>query len=46
MWTKLEVYNENFFIGSFYTNAPIGRWESEVNREYGYGNWTRFNIGN
>jgi hypothetical protein len=44
MWTKLEVYNVNIFLGSFYTNEPRHKWESEINEEYGSGNWTRFKI--
>ena len=46
MWTKLEVYNGNVFIGSFYTNEPKIKWEFEINKQYGLGKWTKYNIGN
>jgi hypothetical protein len=46
-WTKLEVYNGIYFIGSFYTDAETKQGLIDaINKEYGFGNWTKYNIGN
>lgn len=46
MWTKLEVYNHDSFIGSIYSkeSTRIG-FVNDINSEFG-SNWTRYNIGN
>lgn len=41
MWLKIEVYNFDSFIGSFYTIVI-----KDINERYGEGKWTRFGIGN
>lgn len=47
MWLKIEVYNGDSFIGSFYTNeSKKSEIIKDINNEYGVGNWTRYNIGN
>jgi len=47
MWTKLEVYDGNYYLGSFYTNATSKKEIiADINNEYGIGKWTRYNIGN
>jgi hypothetical protein len=46
MWTKLEVYNGDQWIGSFYTNKGQKDFIQEINDEFGVGKWTRYNIGN
>lgn len=47
MWTKLEVYNYDSYLGSFYTNETTrsGIYKA-INEEYGEGRWTRYNVGN
>lgn len=47
MWTKLEVYNHDTFIGSIYSNENNKQGLiNDINNEFGSGNWTRYNIGN
>jgi hypothetical protein len=47
MWTKIEVYNHDSWIGSFYTNETERRGiVKDINEKYGEGKWTRFGIGN
>lgn len=46
MWTKLEVYNGDSFVGSFYSKATTKQTIiSDINIKFG-NNWTRYNIGN
>jgi len=46
MWTKIEVYNHDTFIGSFYTNETTRKAiVKDVDDKYGEGKWTRFNLG-
>jgi len=46
-WTKIEVYNHSHFIGSFYTSSTSREEiKNDINKEYGDGNWTKYNIGN
>lgn len=46
-WTKLEVYNHDEYLGSFYTNSETKfEWVNEINKKFGLGKWTRYNIGN
>jgi hypothetical protein len=46
MWLKIEVYNGNSFIGSFYTNeSKKSEIIKDINNEYGVGKWTRYNAG-
>ena len=45
-WTKIEVYCDASFIGSFYTNQTNQKnIEDEINEEYGENNWTKYNVG-
>ncbi len=42
-WVKLDVFNGDQFIGSFYADA----WNKKdcidaINKEYGVGKWTRY----
>lgn len=47
MWVKIEVYNFDSFIGSFYTNNTTKELLiKDINERYGEGKWTRFGIGN
>lgn len=47
MWTKLEVYNYNTFLDSFYTDSETKKeWIEEIDQTFGKGNWTKYNIGN
>lgn len=47
MWIKIEVYNFDSFIGSFYTNDTMQELVvKDINERYGEGRWTRFCIGN
>lgn len=46
-WVKLEVYSNSNYLGSFYADV----WSKQeiiaaINKEYGIGNWTKYNIGN
>lgn len=44
-WRKVDVYNHDWFVGTFiadYSNKKD--LISEINKKYGYGNWTRYNI--
>lgn len=46
-WTKLEVYNYDTYLGSFYVEfGTRAKAIEEINKKYGKGNWTRFNLGN
>ena len=46
-WTKIEVYNYNEYLGSFYTDVTTKQdIIREINEKYGQGNWTKYNIGN
>jgi hypothetical protein len=46
-WTKLEVYNYEQYLGSFYTDETTKQGIiREINEKYGQGNWTKYNIGN
>lgn len=46
-WTKLEVYNNEQYLGSFYTDETTKQGIiREINEKYGQGNWTKYNIGN
>ena len=46
-WTKLEVYNNDEYLGSFYTNETTKHGViREINEKYGKGDWTKYNIGN
>ena len=46
-WTKIEVYNYERFLGSFYTDATKRTdINKEIDEKYGKGSWTKFNIGN
>ena len=46
-WTKLEVYNYDEFLGSFYTNSEKkSDIKKDIDEKYGIGNWTKYNIGN
>jgi len=45
MWTKLEVYNGDIFVGSIYSRATTKQGLiDDINKEFN--NWTRYNIGN
>lgn len=45
-WTRLEVYNHDWHLGSFYTNKERkGEWVKEIDEEFGRGKWTRYNVG-
>lgn len=47
MWTKIEVYNYDCWIGSFYTNETTRQVIiKEINEKFGIGKWTKFGIGN
>lgn len=47
MWIKLEVYNGDEYLDSMYTNATTKQGIiNDINDEFGYGKWTRYNIGN
>jgi hypothetical protein len=46
MWTKLEVYNGDSYLGSFYSNSQSKQEIiQDINQKYGL-NWTKYNIGN
>lgn len=46
MWTKLEVYNEDHYLGYIYTNETERKEIiNEITKEFGV-KWTRYNIGN
>ena len=46
MWTKLEVYNYDEYLGSIYSDATTRKGLIEdINIKFG-SNWTKYNIGN
>lgn len=46
MWTKIEVYSNHGWIGSFYTRATNEKdIIKDINEEFG-NNWTHYHIGN
>lgn len=46
-WIKLEVFNYDEYLGSFYTNSEIkDDIKKDIDEKYGNGNWTKYNIGN
>lgn len=46
MWTKVEVFNHDLFVGSFYERDLHDKRSiiNAINKEYGYGNWTRYSV--
>jgi len=46
-WIKFEVFNFGTFIGSFYADVE-NKYEAfqAINKEFGEGNWDRYDIGN
>ena len=46
-WIKIEVFNYDSWLGSFYTNTDTkSEIINEINVKYGIGRWTRYGIGN
>lgn len=46
-WVKLDVFNGDHLLGSFYTDAWSNKYcVITINQKYGEGNWTRYHIGN
>jgi len=44
-WYKIEVYNHEWFLGSFYTDSHQKQNViKEINEKYGSGKWTRYTI--
>ncbi|NII81731.1 MULTISPECIES: hypothetical protein [unclassified Pedobacter] len=46
-WYKIEVYNYDKYLGSFYTDTLNEyKLSKEIDAEYGSGKWSRYNLGN
>jgi hypothetical protein len=46
MWAKIEVFNYDKWIGSFYERDLSTKQKivEAINKEYGSGNWTRWTL--
>ena len=45
-WLLIEIYNHEWYLGSFYVNTlNKSKIIEDINKEYGLGKWTRYNIG-
>lgn len=44
-WYKIDVYNYDLFVGSFYTDSiNNSHVRAKINAKFGVANWTHFNV--